>query len=102
MLRVVLLSLSAARTDLPPSVSGFGSVTGLSGTSGLGTSCPGLAAVLTNTVNAGRVFTKVLRFVEFSCVRGSPTGYHGLVPPNSSLLLLDVEVQAISSFRNAP
>jgi hypothetical protein len=64
--RVVFRSFSADRTDLPPSVSGFGSSIGFSSLSDLGASCAELAAVLTNTVKAGSVLTNVLRFIEFS------------------------------------
>src|ERR1035441_3326782 len=66
ILRVVFRSLRAASTDLPPSVSGFGSVMGFRSRvlSGLPWAKP--EVVLANTVKAGRVFTNVLRFIECS------------------------------------
>jgi hypothetical protein len=60
---VVFLSFSAAKTDFPPSVSGFGSVMGLNSWLGQDESRAEVAELLTNTVKAGRVFTKVLRFI---------------------------------------
>jgi hypothetical protein len=53
-------------TDLPPSISGLGSVIGFKPWVGEGVSWEKPAVVLANTVMAGRAFTNVLRFIESS------------------------------------
>src|ERR1017187_4633236 len=76
ILRVVLRSLRAARTDFPPSMSGLGSVICFRSCVALGVSWVKPAVVLASTVKAGRAFTNVLRFIEFSRLVGVVISAH--------------------------